>query len=260
MPSKSPPTLDNTESTKLLDTLLKDTGTSKKKQKAIRNYCMACLMLDAGLRVGELVSLRYSDLFFNNLPVRTIFIKPYQTKNKVEHSVPVATRLDAALRSYFSAWFLCDIASPGAFAFYSGREDLPLTTRQVERIICAAGMKALGRPVHPHVLRHTVASKWMRVTSSSTVQQLLGHKYLSSTQIYCHPNSEDRRRAVALASDLPPNLPPAEPLFSDQPAASQETSQDSHSASGPVSQDQSQPAQHQAPTPASGPLSKADQS
>ena len=230
MPSKSPATLDAIECTKLLETLLDNTGTSRKKQKAIRNHCMACLMLDAGLRVGELVSLRYSDLYFNSVPVRTIFIKPHQTKNKVEHSVPVATRLDAALRNYFSAWFLMDIGNPDAFAFYSGRDDLPLTTRQVERIICAAGIKALGRPVHPHVLRHTVASKWMRVTSSSTVQQLLGHKYLSSTQIYCHPNSEDRRLAVELASE------------SEKPAKSAD----------PFSQDQPQPSQHQCQTPAQG--------
>ena len=200
MSSDSPPTLETEECEKLLHILLNYYTTPKKRIKAVRNHCMALLMLDAGLRVGELVSLRMSDLYFNSLPVRTIFIKPHMTKNKVEHSIPVSKRLSDSLRSFFSTWFLCDVNTDESFAFYSDSEDRPLTTRQVERIICAAGWKALGRPVHPHMLRHTVASRWMRVTNEAVVQQLLGHKYLTSTQIYCHPNEDDKRQAIDTAS------------------------------------------------------------
>ncbi len=217
MSSESPPTLESEECTKLLDTLLNNSSTSKKKRKAVRNHCMALLMLDAGLRVGELVSLRFSDLFFSNAPVRTIFIKPHMTKNKVEHSIPVSKRLSDSLRSYFSTWFLVDVNNSDSFAFYSGSEDRPLTTRQVERIICAAGWKAIGRPVHPHMLRHTVASRWMRVTNEAVVQQLLGHKYLTSTQIYCHPNEDDKRQAIESASEIPASRQPVEQVSQEEP-------------------------------------------
>ena len=210
MSSKSPPTLETEDCEKLLDALLTDDRTAKRKLKAVRNHCMALLMLDAGLRVGELVSLRLADLYFNSVPVRSIHIKPNMTKNKVEHSIPVSSRLAASLCSYFDTWFLRDPVNNEAFAFYSGSEDRPLTTRQVERIIRAAGWKAFGRPVHPHVLRHTYASRLMRVTNSSTVQQLLGHKYLSSTQVYCHPNEEDKRLAIESASRPPDSGQPAE--------------------------------------------------
>ncbi len=227
MNSESPPTLERAESDKVLDFLRHNAGTANKARKAVRNYCMALLMLDAGLRVGELVSLRMQDLYFNSLPVRTIFIKPHQTKNKVAHEIPVSSRLAESLRTYFSEWFLCDAVNAEWFAFYSGSEDRPITTRQVERIICAAGWKALGRPIHPHVLRHTAGSTWMRVTNTSTVQQMLGHKYLSSTQVYCHPNAEDKRRAIESASQT---AKPVEPVPEEE-------------------QDQSQPAEHQAPKP-----------
>jgi len=227
MSSKSPPTLERAESEKVLDALKLNASTAKKTLKAVRNYCMALLMLDAGLRVGELVALRMQDLYFNSLPVNTIFIKPHQTKNKVAHEIPVSSRLAESLRAYFSAWFLCDQVNKLAFAFYSGSEDRPITTRQVGRIICAAGWKALGRPIHPHVLRHTAGSTWMRVTNTSTVQQMLGHKFLSSTQVYCHPNAEDKRRAIDSASH---------PLENHQPAEQ-------------LQQDQSQPDEHQAPKP-----------
>ena len=240
MSSESPPTLETAECDKLLDSLLNDAKTPKQKRKAVRNHCMALLMLDAGLRVGELVSLRMSDLYFNSLPVRTIFIKPHMTKNKVEHSIPVSDRLSKSLRSYFSEWFLPDLVNGSSFAFFSGSEDHPITTRQVERIICAAGWKAFGRPVHPHMLRHTAASRWMRVTNEAVVQGLLGHKYLSSTQVYCHPNEDDKRQAIESASQLPQDVQPVEQQHPDQKAQDVEKR--------PVPQ----PASRSARSPASG--------
>ncbi|GAH69734.1 unnamed protein product, partial [marine sediment metagenome] len=49
---------------------------------------------------------------------------------------------------------------------------------------------------HPHMLRHTFASKLMRVTSMRTVQELLGHSSITSTQIYTHPNEDDKKKAI----------------------------------------------------------------
>ena len=200
MSSSCPQTLDTEQCENLLSALTDHMTTDKKRRKAVRNHCMALLMLEAGLRVGELVSLQLSDLFFNRLPVRTILIKPSMTKNKVEHTIPVSVRLCDALSSYHIAWWLTSPNIETGFAFRSGSSDKPITTRQVERIICKAGWTALNRPIHPHVLRHTFASRLMRVTNSSTVQQMLGHKYLSSTQIYCHPNEDDKRQAIKSAS------------------------------------------------------------
>ena len=217
MSSESPPTLESEECEKLLHVLLTHWTTTKKQLLAIRNYCMALLMLDAGLRVGELVSLRLSDLYFNNEPVRTIFIKPHMTKNKVEHSIPVSDRLSKSLLSYRNTLSFSVLDFSAAFAFASATLDKPVTTRQVERIICSAGWKALGRPVHPHVLRHTAASRWMRVTNERVVQQLLGHKFLTSTQIYCHPNSDDLRQAIDRATVQPGQEPSAEQHCQEEP-------------------------------------------
>ncbi|MBA7563307.1 Tyrosine recombinase XerC [subsurface metagenome] len=227
MSSTPPTTLETADCEKLLDVLRYNAGTANKTHKAVRNYCMALLMLDAGLRVGELVSLRFNDLFFNREPVRNIIIKPHMTKNKVEHSIPVSPQLSESLRVFFDIWWLNYESPEQKFAFTNVSTDRPITTRAVEKIICAAGWKALGHPVHPHVLRHTFASRLMRITNSSTVQQLLGHKYLSSTQVYCHPNEDDKRQAIESASQT---AKPEEPPKQEQ-------------------QDQSQPVEHQAPKP-----------
>ncbi len=240
MSSESPTTLETADSDNLLDYLRHNAGTANKMRKAVRNYCMALLMLEAGLRVGELVSLRVSDLYFNRKPVRNIIIKPHMTKNKVEHSIPVSQRLSEALVVFFDIFWLNNETPEQEFAFLSSKKDRPITTRCVEKIICAAGWKVLGQPVHPHVLRHTFASRLMRVTNSSTVQQLLGHKYLSSTQIYCHPNEDDKRLAIESASHPSENRQPAEQQQKDQ-TESQEVQ---HPGPLPASQSGPQSASH----------------
>ncbi|MBA7714511.1 hypothetical protein ES703_123536 [subsurface metagenome] len=60
---------------------------------------MFLLMLDAGLRVGEVVQLRISDLIFNSVPVTSIIISPEIAKNKTERTIPVSQRLSNALKN-----------------------------------------------------------------------------------------------------------------------------------------------------------------
>ncbi len=226
MRTDAPPTLETAECDKVLDTLLNCKSTHSKERKAIRNHCMALLMLEAGLRVGEVVSLRFSDLFFNKSPVTSIRIKPHMTKNKVEHNIPVSPRLAESLSAFATSENAYEWMNPGQDWFAFKTEKGKITTRQIERIIRASGWKALGRPIHPHILRHTFASRLIRITNTSMVQLLLGHKYLSSTQVYIHHNEEDKRDAIVRASaqsanpQMPvrPELPESVPASPAQPS------------------------------------------
>lgn len=195
--STTPKTLTVEESNKLLGTLLDLTVSNKKLPKAIRNYTMAVLMLDAGLRVGELVRLRGHHLYFNSRPVTSIIISPDIAEKRCERQIPVSVRLSDALKMYGESLTTYARNSSHYYVFHTTDSYQPLTTRQVERIIRTASIRALGRPIHPHVLRHTFASNLMRVTNIRTVQELLGHKNVSSTQIYTHPNEEDKVKAIA---------------------------------------------------------------
>lgn len=194
--SSPPKTLNITEQHQLLEALLSRDAPHKSFCKGIRNYLIGCLMLEAGLRVGEVVDLRMSHLYFNEKPVRTLVLTEEMTKNHKERTVPVSTRLKEALEEYLKNgdWVSHCVDSRHAFPrAYLGD---PITTRQVERIINTAGCNSLGRPVHPHMLRHTFASKLMRVTDMRTVQELLGHSNITSTQIYTHPNEDDKKQAI----------------------------------------------------------------
>jgi len=192
----TPKTLTITECHQLLDALLCKQGTQKQLHKGLRNYTMALLMLEAGLRVGEVVQLRGYDLYFNSVPVESIIIRPEIAKNKRERTIPVSTRLSDALKNCNPHYERLDDNFNECFVFWSSSPFRSLTTRQVERIIRAAAMKSIGRPVHPHILRHTFGTRLMRKTNSRVVQELLGHARMSSTQIYTHPNSDDLKKAI----------------------------------------------------------------
>jgi site-specific recombinase XerD len=198
--SESPKTLTRQDCDALLKELNIYQGTDRQRSVGHRNICMALLMLDAGLRVGELVQLRKSHLWFSSWPVKTIILEAEITKYKIDRQIPVSDRLSKAILQLAESYWSGENEPLSDFAFHQGKFDHPITTRQVERIIRSAAIASLGRPIHPHVLRHTFATNLMKVTNASVVQALLGHKHLSSTQVYCHPDSEDLKKAITDSS------------------------------------------------------------
>ncbi len=198
-----PQTLNVNDGRQLLDALLANNVPHKTWRKGIRNHLLGCLMLEAGLRVGEVVALEINDLYYAGFPVTSIVIRPAITKTKTERSIPVSQRLRSALEEYAGRKGFDIVIWQSLYAFPRTDASKHMSTRQVERIINAAAWKVLGRPIHPHVLRHTFATNLMRVTDMRTVQVMLGHKYMSSTQIYTHPNEQDKRDAIDKVSEQP---------------------------------------------------------
>jgi len=165
--------------------------------RRMRNMVAVLLMLDAGVRVGELVQLRITDLIYNNAPVRKLTIRAEIAKRKEVREVPISDRLYQALRRFCPGRLLLEEFPFTQKLMARNLEGKGITTRAVEKMTKKAGVKAFGEPVNPHMLRHTFATKLMRITDMATVQALLGHKNLSSTSVYTHPNSDDKARAIA---------------------------------------------------------------
>ncbi|GAH90281.1 unnamed protein product [marine sediment metagenome] len=189
-------TLTPDECDKLLSHLRFPPGSHQPIRIGHRNYTMALLMLDTGCRVGELVKLEQNQLVFNSTPVNALTIFKHQAKNKHERTVPISSRLRTALEQMSRQLWINDHDHGTRYAFYATWCMRPLTVRQVQRIITAAGKLSIGLDIHPHILRHTFGTRLMKITDMRTVQELLGHKRLSSTQVYTHPSGEDKRKAI----------------------------------------------------------------
>lgn len=196
MTTKAPRTMDATESTRLLVCLRQESGRVYNDMARVRNFTMGALMLDTGIRVGELVKLRMYDLYFGDHPVSNLVIPPVIAKTGKERVIPVSQRLYRAILEMHNRVWTRYREGEGNYAFFFDLPREPLSVRQVERIIIQAGLTATGRKITPHTLRHTFATNLMRKVPTPVVQALLGHARLSSTQVYQHPNHEDLKNAI----------------------------------------------------------------
>lgn len=203
MNRRQPLTLSAEETGKFLTFLLQSAACSTASRVRHRNYTMALVMLDTGCRVGELVQLQVDQLWFSAAAVGALAITKDQAKNHRDRSIPITHRLHGAICDMQNLWWKYSAAHDSRFAFTKSGRPGPLTVRQVQRIIKRAGEYSIHRDIHPHILRHTFASRLMRTASMRVVQQLLGHSSISSTQIYTHPNSDDCQKAIDTLNDKP---------------------------------------------------------
>lgn len=161
-----------------------------------RNRCLILFMLDAGLRIGEVVRLKKLNVYAWSEISLAIAITPDIAKNKRYRHIPFTPRLKQALLDHLGHQPDLPDLLLDDWIFYSQGRRNHLSTRQARRIITTLSRHAIGREVHPHLLRHTFGTRLMRSASIRIVQELLGHRSIQSTQIYTHPNGDDLRKAI----------------------------------------------------------------
>ncbi len=141
-------------------------------------------LYSSGLRVSELVSLNK-----DNVDFISGVLKVYG-KGKKERLTPVGDRALRAMRSYIKKVDSAEIKDKKAvFLNQSGRR---MTDRAVRRVVEKYIRKtSLNHKISPHSLRHSFATHLLdRGADLRSVQELLGHANLSTTQIYTHVTAE----------------------------------------------------------------------
>jgi len=167
-----------------------------------RNLCMLRLMLEAGLRAGEVVSLRPDHL---NMTTCQLTIRNGKgAKDRI-----LWIRDD--LRDLIGSWL--ERRTPGAWLFPT-RAGERVPTRYlralVKRLAERASIPEVER-VSPHTLRHTFATDLYRETKNiRLVQKALGHADLSTTMIYTHIVDAELEEALR-------NFPGAVPVATAAP-------------------------------------------
>jgi integrase/recombinase XerD len=162
-----------------------------------RNAAMVALMVFCGLRNGEVCNFNIGDVSLGSEIFSTIGIRNGHSKKKSIRFVPV----NPTCSSYLAAWLKIRRGLPGgrsdsAPLFITEKGKGRISARDVQRICRRLSMDIFRQNVHPHALRHTFATRLLRVSNVRIVQQLLGHTSLNSTMVYTHPTADDQRLAV----------------------------------------------------------------
>lgn len=165
-----------------------------------RDNLMMRVMLQTGLRVGEVAALNIEDVFRSGFVNQTINLPRSSTKGHIARRVnltaPMATLVDEHIKRLSSHF---PNLAPTDALFLSYKTKARIGVRNIQMITAAISQQAIGRIIHPHILRHTFATTLMQVANIRIVQELLGHKDLSTTEIYLHVNDQDCKKAMDLA-------------------------------------------------------------
>lgn len=158
---------------------------------AARDQAMILLMLHAGLREAELVTLDIPDLVITQRGGRVVV---RNGKGGKRREIPLSAETRRAAQYWLN---LHAAAGHSGEPLFFGKGSSRLTTRQVQRIVGGIGRQA-GIAVTPHQLRHSFAKRLVDDGRPlNLVQRLLGHARLDTTARYTQPGWEDYERAVA---------------------------------------------------------------
>jgi integrase/recombinase XerC len=157
---------------------------------ARRDLAVLELLYGSGLRVSECCGLAVDDVDLRRRHVTVL------GKGSKVRRVPISVAARDALRDYVRAGrgVLANDDSPADALFLNAR-GRPLGARDARRIVARHPL-ADGRTLHPHAFRHAFATHLLEGGADlRTVQELLGHADLATTQVYTHV-TRDRLRAV----------------------------------------------------------------
>ncbi len=151
----------------------------------LRDQAILELLYSTGIRVSELVGLNVEEIDFGTELVKV------RGKGKKERIVPLGRIAIKTLRNYLMAR-----QDKRTQALFINKNKGRLTSRSVERLVLKYGRSAgVSKKVTPHTFRHSCATHLLdRGADLRSVQEILGHANLSTTQIYTHVTAEKLKK------------------------------------------------------------------
>ena len=155
-------------------------ASDKTKTSEPRDRAVLELLYSTGMRCSEIVSLSMDDIDSSNRLIRIL------GKGRKERWVPFGKPAYLAIKDYISTRVKVDGAKP----LFIGSHGKPLSDRTVRRIVARGLTRAAIRTkASTHTLRHSFATHLLqRGSDLRSIQELLGHSSLSTTQRYTHVN------------------------------------------------------------------------
>jgi site-specific recombinase XerD len=164
-----------------------------KSLRALRDMAILELFFSAGLRISELTGLNRDSISLakdefsirgKGGKLRIVFLAP-ETKIALERYLDKRSDVDGALFIRHPKKGLVNTAT-------AQKDSLRLTPRTIQRMVKHYAKKAgITKDVHPHTLRHSFATDLlMNGADIRSVQSMLGHSSITTTQIYTHVTNE----------------------------------------------------------------------
>ena len=178
-----PNTLTEDEVLKLLDVELTD-------DFSYRNKAMLELMYATGLRVSELINLKLQDIDLSQDIIRTF------GKGSKERVIPIGDYSKEYLEKYIYGYRGSMLKKESCEYLFLNNHGMKMTRQGFFKIIKKiAKEKGINKDLSPHTLRHSFASHLLKYGADlRTIQELLGHSDISTTQIYTHITNEELKK------------------------------------------------------------------
>ncbi|MBM6698984.1 site-specific tyrosine recombinase XerD [Bifidobacterium pullorum subsp. saeculare] len=166
----------------------------------LRDKALLEFLYATGCRVSEACGANLEDVDLDGALARLM------GKGSKQRLVPVGGCACQALRRYLRAGRPALLArakakAPERRALFLNKRGARMSRQSVWEVVKAAGERArLGKPLHPHTLRHSFATHLIQGGADvRTVQELLGHASVTTTQIYTHVSPENLIEAYVMA-------------------------------------------------------------
>jgi integrase/recombinase XerD len=170
-------------------------ATPIKKPRDIRDRALIEVLYATGIRRAELIALTIYDL-----DLLTASLKVERGKGDFTRIAPLTNSAMAALKLYLDeARSVYAKHATQVSLFVSSRSGGPLDDDDIVRIVQKAAKRAgIAKHITPHTLRHSLATHLLQGHADiRQIQKLLGHRRLTSTEIYTHVEISDLQEVIA---------------------------------------------------------------
>lgn len=183
---KIPEVLTESEINNLLDTI------DLSKPEGQRNRAMLEVLYSCGLRVSELTSLKYSDVYFDEEFIRV------EGKGSKQRLVPISETAIQEIRYYLYDRNLVPVKKGFEDILFLSRRGTALSRIMVFHVIKQqTELAGIKKNVSPHTFRHSFATHLLEGGANlRAIQAMLGHENISTTEVYTHIDREALRREI----------------------------------------------------------------
>jgi integrase/recombinase XerD len=159
----------------------------------VKHKMMLSMIYSCGLRCGELLALKPSDIDSKR---NIVLLK--NAKGKKDRITPLSPKILDMLREYYKVY------KPTTYLFEGQTKGCPYDDRSLQQVLKQALVKAgISKPVTLHWLRHSYATHLLESgTDLRYIQELLGHRSSKTTEIYTHVSTKSIQQIKSPFDDL----------------------------------------------------------